>query len=218
LADKRPVLVLGLGRFGHAIAATLEELGTEVIGVDASAELIERYKDELSYVRQADVGDAEVLQQLGAADCSAAVIAVGENLEASALAVSALSEMGVPKIWAKALSHPEAKVLERLGATRVILPEQEMGIRVARMLRAGLLEYVRVDDDHGLARLLAPSHLVGVSVADQAALERLGVRLVGISVGGEGPFTVATSDMVIGAGDMIAVYGPNQALDALTPD
>lgn len=217
MADKRPVMVCGLGRFGSAIAVTLEELGTEVIGVDSDPMIVEQHRDLVSYARQADVSNGEVLAQLGAADCSAAVVAVGEALAVSALAVASLSEIGVPRIWAKALTHQEAQLLSRVGATRVLMPEQEMGVRVGHMLRGGLTEYVAVDEQHGLATLAAPPALVGLAPSDHSAFDRLGVRVVGLRRNG-GPFRLAEASATIAAGDELAVYGTPERLDALTPD
>jgi len=126
--------VVGLGRFGAAVALTLVRDGVEVLAIDDDAKLVERWADELTHVVQADSTDEEVLRALGVGQFEHAVVAIGTNLEASVLTVLALVEAGVPDIWAKAVSDKHGRVLERVGAHHVVYPETSMGERVAHVL------------------------------------------------------------------------------------
>ncbi len=116
------VAVLGLGRFGGAVASELVRLGCEVLGVDHSERTVQAYAPILTQVVQADFTEAEVLRQLGVGEMSFAVVAVGSDREASILATAALDELGVRVIWAKAVSRQHGRILERVGAHRVVYP------------------------------------------------------------------------------------------------
>ena len=128
------VLVAGLGRFGTAVALTLVQDGVEVLAIEQDARLVEIWADELIHVVQADCSDDEVLRQLGVGQFDHAVVAIGSNVESSLLTVLALSEAGVPDIWAKADTAKHGNILSRVGAHHVIYPEKSMGQRVARAL------------------------------------------------------------------------------------
>jgi trk system potassium uptake protein TrkA len=128
------VLVAGLGRFGTAVAQTLVQDGVEVLAIEQDARLVQLWADELIHVVQADCSDDEVLRQLGAGQFDHAVVAIGSNVESSLLTVLALSEAGVPDIWAKADTAKHGNILSRVGAHHVIYPEKSMGQRVARAL------------------------------------------------------------------------------------
>ncbi len=135
-ADKKTVAVIGLGRFGEAVALRLVELGHEVIGVDESPAIVQKLADDLPHVVRADSSEAEALLALGINEVDYAVVAIGADLEASMLTVLALTEIGVTEIWAKASSKRHGVILERLGVTRVVYPEADMGIALAHQLCA----------------------------------------------------------------------------------
>lgn len=135
------VLVVGLGRFGSAVVAALDRAGRDVLAVDSSPELVAAVADSATMAVEADATSADVLRSLGAQDCQTAVVAIGENLLASILVTGALVDLGIPEIWAKATSDQQGHILKRLGATRVVYPEREMGQRVG----AALLGEVSLD-------------------------------------------------------------------------
>ena len=121
------VVVIGLGRFGGAVALSLAELGHEVLGIDESADIVQSWADRLTHVVQADTTDSETLRRLGVREFSRAVVAIGTDIEASVLTVLALTDLGVPDIWAKALEPKHGRILERTGAHHVIYPEADIG-------------------------------------------------------------------------------------------
>ena len=131
---REPVLVVGLGRFGSALALELARNGTEVLAVDADLDLVQRHAGLLERVVAADATEIQALNEIGAQDFTRAVVAIGDNQEASILATSLLSEMGIPDLWAKALSDQHARILTRVGAHHVVLPEHEMGERIAHLV------------------------------------------------------------------------------------
>lgn len=133
-AEKKNVAVIGLGRFGEAVALRLVALGHEVVGIDGNAEIVQRLADDLPHVVQADSTDAEALMALGVNEVDFAVVAIGASLEGSVLSVLALQELGVQMIWAKASTPQHGLILERLGVTNVVFPEADMGRAMAEQI------------------------------------------------------------------------------------
>jgi trk system potassium uptake protein TrkA len=131
------VAVIGLGRFGSAVAVSLEEAGVEVLGVDNDPRLVAEYSDRLTFAAQADSTSVEALRQLAIPSFDRAVLGIGSNLEASILTAAHLVEFGIPSLWAKALSDDHARILRLLGVTNVIRPEIEVGRQLAQNLLGG---------------------------------------------------------------------------------
>ncbi len=132
--DKKTVAIIGLGRFGEAVALRLVQLGHEVVCIDADAQIVQRLADDLPHVVQADSTECDALMALGVNEVDYAVVAIGSDLEGSMLTVLALSEIGVKDIWAKASTKRHGLILERLGVTKVVYPETEMGVALANQL------------------------------------------------------------------------------------
>ena len=130
-SEASSIVVIGLGRFGTAVAQSLVQMGKEVLAIDEDFDLVQRWADELTHVVQADSTDEEALRQLGVGDFDRAVVAIGADIEASVLTVLALAESGVADIWAKAITRKHGQILERVGAHHVVFPERSMGERVA---------------------------------------------------------------------------------------
>ena len=149
---RKPVLIVGLGRFGGAIARTLERMGHEVLGADTDPRLVQEFAGDLTKVVEADCTEVTTLEQLGVSDFEAAVVAIGTDIEASVLAVLALSDLGLTNIWAKATNDKHARILERTGATHVAFPEQRMGERVAHLLNERLLDFISFGEAFAIAR------------------------------------------------------------------
>lgn len=126
-----PVLVVGLGRFGSSVAHELQEHGREVLAVDTDRDLVAKAAAVLTLAVEADATDEDAMRQLGVGDFKDAVVAIGTDIESSVLVVSLLLDLGVTNIWAKAVSPAHGRILERVGATRVVYPEAEMGRLIA---------------------------------------------------------------------------------------
>src|SRR5690606_38586946 len=145
-------IVIGLGRFGGSLALELVSGRTEVLGLDRSEKLVNAWADDLTHVAVVDSTDEEALRQLNVQDYPRAVVAIGADLEASILTTSILSDFGIKKIWAKALSRQHAKILERVGAHHVVLPEHDMGERVAHLVMGRMLDYIEFEDDYAMVK------------------------------------------------------------------
>lgn len=210
--DTVSVVVIGLGRFGTAVAESLVNLGQEVLAIDENLDLVERWADELTHVVQADTTDDQVLRQLGVANFDRAVVAIGADIEASVLTVLALTEAGVPDIWAKAITRKHGRILRRVGAHHVVYPEHEMGERVAHMLTGGMMDYLEFDDAFSLARARAPEETWGKTLAESSPRTHHGVTIVGVKRHGE-DFTHARPETRVERHDQLIVSGPTDKVE-----
>lgn len=213
MADQISVIVIGLGRFGEALARTLTGLGHEVLGVDESEERVSELRDELTHVVEADSTDVRALLQLGANEFDRAVVAIGSDIESSILTVSALVDVGVPDIWAKATTASHARILERVGAHHVVFPEQQMGERVAHLVAGRMLDFLELDAGFALVEAQAPQSLLGQSLSDIGVRARFGLTVVCVKPKG-GAFTYATADTVLHEGDIVVVAGETAQAEA----
>jgi trk system potassium uptake protein len=208
LSDRQAsrVVVIGLGRFGSSLALELEAHGTEVMGIDTDPKLVQRHADELTHAVVADSTDAEVMRQLGVDEFQRAVVGIGTDLEASILTTAVLVDFDVPSIWAKAISREHGRILERIGAHHVVLPEHEMGERVAHLVTGRMLDFIEFEDDYALIKTRAPEEAVGRSLGESKLRSKYGVTVVGVKRPGEG-FTYATADTMVNRGDVLIVAG-----------
>jgi trk system potassium uptake protein len=209
-------LVVGLGRLGVAMVNTLDSLGHEVLAVDAREDLVQGLADDLPNVHlvAADATDEEVLRGLDVEHFDAAAVVIGENhVEAGILATANLKEIGVPTIIARATSRLHARVLERVGADRVIQPEREMGEQVARVLASpAVLDYVDLGEDEALIEARVPEQWAGKSLAELSLSRNLGLTVVAHKPQGKAG-TLPTGDTVLKDGDLIVVGGTKKVLD-----
>lgn len=207
------VLVVGLGRFGTAVALELTQLGFEVLGVDTDSRRIQKLADDLTHVLEADTADPEVLAQIGAADFDNAVVGIGSDIEASILTTAALADIGVPNIIAKAVTTAHGRILERVGADTVVYPEHEMGRRVAHMVGGSILDWFQLDPNFAMVETHAPTETLGRTLAELEVRANYGVTVVCVKPGDEG-FTYATADTVLQEGDVLVVAGPSKECEA----
>lgn len=212
---RKPVLVIGLGRFGSAVAATLERMGHEVLGADADAEIVRDHKDALTQIVEADCTEIETLRRLGAAEFDTAIVAIGTNVEASLLAVLALVDLGLPNIWAKATSERHGRILERTGAHHVVFPEQKMGERVAHLVNERLLDFISFDGEFAIARLKAPEPIIGLPLVTSQCRKKFDVTVVGVKRAGE-DFIHAVPDTIIMPEDELVVSGRIDRIEAFS--
>ncbi|MFI2431290.1 potassium channel family protein [Streptomyces sp. NPDC018693] len=210
--DQR-VAVIGLGRFGSSLANELMRRGWDVLGVDTDPHLVQKMSDDLTHAAVADCTDSEVLRQLGVHEFTSAVVGIGTDIEASILIASNLLEARVPNIWAKAISRQHGQILERLGVHHVVLPEHEMGERVAHLVTGRMLDFIEFDDNYALVKTVTPAVATGVPLGESGVRTKYGVTVVGIKRPGEG-FTHATAETVIEKGDVIIVTGKIQAVES----
>lgn len=208
-----PVLVVGLGRFGSALAEALVALGHEVLAVDGDEKRVQHFAGRLTSVVEADSTSEEAMRQVGAQDFTRAVVAIGASTEASILSVGVLVDLGVRHIWAKAMTQAHGRILQRVGATHVVFPEHDMGERVAHMVTGRMVDYVELDEGFALVETVAPRDLVGRTLGEAKVRDRHGVTVVCIKPRG-GSFTYATADTRVDEGDLLVVAGECAAAES----
>ncbi|WP_437109530.1 potassium channel family protein [Streptomyces sp. enrichment culture] len=205
--------VIGLGRFGSSLADELMRSGWDVLGVDTDPRPVQKLSESVTHTAIADCTDPEALRQLGVHEFSKAVVAIGTEVEASVLVTSNLLEAGVPTVWAKAISRQHGRILERLGVHHVVLPEHEMGERVAHLVTGRMLDFFELDEDYALAKTVAPEAAIGLPLGESRIRSTYGVTVVGIKRAGR-DFTHATAETVLEAGDVIIVTGKTSSVEA----
>lgn len=209
---RKPVLVIGLGRFGSSVANSLMRMGHEVLGVDADPHLVEVMAAELTQTVEADATDIDALTSLGAAEFSAAVVGIGTNIEASVLTVLGLADLAVPSIWAKATNDNHGRILQRTGAHHIVFPEARMGERVAHLLNGRLLDFIKFDDRFALAKLKAPASIVGLTLGLSEVRKKYGITVVGTKRTDE-DFVYAVPDTLVHPNDVLIVAGTIEQIE-----
>ena len=205
-------VVIGLGRFGTAVARELYEVGNDVLGLDTNSENVENIADYVTHAVTGDGRDPEVLRALGVADYDCAVVAVGSDVGSSALITMRLKEAGVPQVVCKAQSHVHQRLLEKIGADRVIFPEHEMGIKVAQGLaRSNILNFIELSPDIGIAEVSVPESWVGKSLRELNVRAKYDVNVIAVRRGGALELTMDAGS-ALEAGMVLIVLGPNDAL------
>jgi trk system potassium uptake protein TrkA len=205
------VLVIGMGRFGSRLALTVERLGREVLAVERDPEVIRRWTGRLPLV-EADASDPDALEQLGAADFPVSVVGVGTHLEASVLITSNLVDLGTTQVWAKATSSEHERILRRIGAHQVILPEADAAERVAHLVSGKLLDYIEFEDGFTIVKMRPPKETIGFTLEKLELRRRYGVTVIGVKSPGV-EFEYATNHTRISEHDLLIVSGNTTLLD-----
>jgi trk system potassium uptake protein len=200
------IAVIGLGRFGTALALELVKTGREVLGIDSDERLVQSNAEALTHVVQADSTDESSLRELGITEFDSAVVAIGSDLEASILTASLLLQLGVPEVWAKATSISHGRILEQLGVHHVIFPEMDMGKRVAHMVSGESLDYIQLDEDFVMAKTEVPDSFDGKTLADMKFRSNHGVTVVATRKQGSS-YMPSFPETVLSAGDVMIVSG-----------
>lgn len=213
--EKKQFAVIGLGRFGTSVALTLQQLGHEVLAIDADEERVQKLSDEVTHVVQADTTDENALNALGLRNFDAVVVAIGEDVQANVATTLLLKEMGIPFIIAKARNALHGKMLEKIGADRVVYPERDMGQRVAHSLvSANVLDFIALSSELSLVEVTAPGVFVGRTLAEADMRVRYGVNVVAIKRY-EDLIVPPQPDEVIHECDVLIVIGPTEGLQRL---
>jgi trk system potassium uptake protein TrkA len=208
-------VVIGLGRFGSNVARALYERGEEVLAVDRDPERVQEIRPFSSQAIVADTRDRDVLAQAGVTDADAAIVSVGQEMEASILATLYLRELGVKRIVAKALTLDHAKVLRRLGAGEVVFPERDMAHRLAeRLATPNVFERFAISDGVSAVELSAPEVIVGQTLREADLRARFGVTAVAIRKKGGQVIAAPDGSERVEAGDVLVVIGSDAQVGA----
>ncbi|MNE09931.1 Ktr system potassium uptake protein A [compost metagenome] len=205
------VVVIGLGRFGGAVANSLMRLGHDVMGIDRDADPVHAWADLLTHAVQADATNSMVLRQLGVADFAHAIVGIGTDLAASLMTLMALTELGIKDIWVKALTHEHGQIALRIGAHHVVYPEADMGERVANLITGRMIDFIEFDDGFALAKIHAPLPTHNRKLEESAIRTKYGVTVVGLKRVNQ-DFQHATPSTLVMPGDLLIVSGPTEQI------
>lgn len=173
--------VFGLGRYGLAVAKELVENGAEVLAVDLDEELVNAAIAEIPYCKCADITEAEVIKQLGIANIDVVIIAMASNLKASVMATMLCKEIGVGTVIAKCATDLDRKILSKVGADRIVFPESESGIRLAKnLLSSGFMDIMELSKDVSMVELPVKTEWVGKSLMELNLRKKYSINVVAI--------------------------------------
>ena len=212
MASRSEIMIVGLGRFGSAAATSLMDLGQDVIGVDSDEKLVQRHAPMLTEAVQVDATDIDAMRLIGAEEVQTAVVAIGNDIEASILAASVLLELEVPRVWAKAVSDRHGQILERLGVHRVVFPERDMGDRVAHGLVGLAIDFVLIGADFAMAETTAPKEALGRTLAEVGLRRKYDVTVVCTKPPG-GTFSLTGPDIILQPDDTLLVIGEKENVE-----
>ncbi|HPB81963.1 MAG TPA: TrkA family potassium uptake protein [Spirochaetota bacterium] len=174
-------IVIGLGNFGLSLAQQLEENGCEVLGIDMSRELVEHAKDFLSHAVIGDATNKELLSSLSLKDFDGSVISIGQDMAPSTLIALYLKEAGAQNIIVRAVSRDHGKILEKIGVTEVLYPENEMAVKLAnRLSMKNALDYLPLSDEHGILEVIPPKSFIGKDLKELQISVRFKCQVIAI--------------------------------------
>jgi trk system potassium uptake protein TrkA len=180
----RTFAVIGLGTFGSTVAKELARFGDYVIGIDISERAVAAVADDISYAVIADARDEAALRETGLGDCDVALIAIGEDLESNVLATINARMVGVKTVWAKAINRTHHRILSKLGAERVILPEEEVGLSIAQVLHnPRMRNFLSMGNGFHVVNFIIPEKLEGKTLADLELMDQFKLRSLGVMRG-----------------------------------
>lgn len=209
-------LVIGLGRFGTSLSVELCALGNEVMAVDLSEERVQEVADRVTHAASGDARDPEVLRALGARNFDVAVVSVGEDIGTSTLIVLNLKDLGVPYVVSKARSEVHRRVLERIGADKVVFPEQEMALRLARNLsNADVLNFIELSEEYSIVERRCPKAWQGKSIRELDVRAKHRLNIVAVRSRGVAMTIAPGGEYAIGAEDCLVVLGRNEDIERL---
>ncbi len=213
--EKKEFVVFGLGRFGKSVALTLEDNGCEVLVVDGNEEKIHDIADRVTYAVRAEVTDAEAIAGLGIDNFDGAIIAIGENLEASVLVTIMVKELGIPYVLAKVQTETQAKVLKKVGADMVVFPEKETGIRIANNLVYGnFFDAVALSTQYSMMDIRVHEEWVGKTLIELELRSKYDINVIGIRKNGNVDIN-PEPNKPLGANDILITIGKNNMLQKL---
>ena len=208
----KQIAILGLGRFGRALARTLVEMGHDVMGVDANEAVVEKMAPVLTNCVQADVMDEQTLLSLGVTNFDIVVVGIGNSdMQASIFTTLMLKEMGVEHVVCKVSSNKHARILLKLGADRVVYPERDMGMRFAHSIaQSDVLEFIELSEEYSMMEINAPKYLIGKSLKESDVRSKYNIKIVAIKRGKK-IMVNPSPDAVLEQGDVLLANGETQA-------
>lgn len=207
--QKKTYAVLGLGRYGTAVAKELVKSGMEVIAVDKNEQIVQDSSVYLPICKCADITDPEVISELGISNADVVIVAMASSLEGSILAITLCKEAGVKTVIAKCANETHRKILKRVGADTVVFPENESGTRLAKnLLTSGFTDVLTLSDDLSLVELTARDEWVGKSLKELNLRKKYTVNVVAFRKNGKITAPVNPEELLDKDTEIIAIVNP----------
>lgn len=204
---KKQFVVIGLGRFGNALAKTIYELGHDVLAIDVDEEKVQDIAYDVTHAVQMDATDENAIKNIGLRNFEVAVVTIGSDMQASIMATLIAKEMGVKFIIAKAQNEQHAKVLYKIGADKVILPEQDMGVRVAHnLVSSNILDYIELSSEYSIVEIEVLGEWEGKTLKELDFRKKYGANIVAIK-SGKNVNVSPYADDTINKGDIVVALG-----------
>jgi len=210
-------VIVGIGNFGHYLAVHLYKKGYDVLVIDKIPNRISEIKDQVSQAVVADATDRKALEALGLDKIDAAVVCIGSVLSESILATLNLKDIGVERIYAKALSEAHSRILQKIGASEIFFPEKDQAISLAeRLHNPNMLDYLPFLEGYSIIQVAPPNRFIGKSLRELNLINKFGVQVVAIKeVVPDRLNLIPTAQFVLKDSDIMILLGPNEALDEL---
>lgn len=211
-------IVIGVGQFGFSVARTLVELGCDVLAIDQDEGRVQEISDLIPHSVVANGTDEKALRALGAQEYDTAIVTCGESLENSILATVILREIGVPEVIVKAVNPKHGDILKRIGATKVIYPEQEMGEQLANhLVNPDILQEIALSRVHSIKELSIPEELLGKSILEGNIRAKYGLTILAVrsqgAGGKEGLLLSPPPTYIFKEGDLLILFGKNEDIE-----
>ena len=207
--------VIGMGRFGSSVATTLTKIGYDVLAIDSNEDKVNDIMDLVTHAVQADAMEEQTLKDLGIRNFDVVIVAIGQDVQSNILVTVMLKELGVKKVVAKAQSELHGKVLTKVGADKVVFPEQDMGVRVAHALVShNILDQINLSPEYSIVELIATDEFIGKTLQDSGIRMKHGVTVLAIRRGDDVIISPGAKQIVKEA-DILVVVGKNDRLSSL---
>ncbi|WP_078556063.1 potassium channel family protein [Bacillus alkalicellulosilyticus] len=181
---KKQFAVIGLGRFGSSVCKELYKLGHEVLAIDSNEDRVNAITNHATHSVIANGTDENTLNSLGIRNFEHVVVAIGDNIQSSILCTLLLKEIGVPQVWVKAQNHYHHRVLEKIGADRIVHPEKDMGIRIAQhLVSEKIIDYIELSEDYSIVELIASEKVAEKSLIETNIRAKYGCTILAIKQG-----------------------------------
>lgn len=214
--EKKEFVVMGLGRFGGSMCKELIKEGVNVLAVDKNRERVQNYEDIASQAVVLDAMDKQALNAVGISNFDCAIISFGDDMESSILVTLLLKEMGMKQVWVKARNEYHQKILEKIGADKIIHPERDMARRIAHHITSDrVVDYIEISNKHSIIEIVASNQIIGKTVANLKIKEKYKCEIIAIKKNEESVIMMPAADKEIETGDILIVMGDNRRLNRL---
>jgi trk system potassium uptake protein len=216
----RQFAVIGLGRFGASVAMTLSNKGYEVLAIDITEDKVQDFSDIVAHAVCVDATDEKALKTIGIESVDVAIVSVGNNIEASVLITLVLKEIGIKEVVAKAVTPEQGKILEKVGADKIVFPERDMGVRIANSLVSeNVSEHIDLSPTCSIIEIKAPQDFIGKSLKQLRVRVEYKLNIVAVKsvneAGQESINSTPAADYIIKGTDRLMVVGSNEDIEKL---